>query len=275
MNITVGGIELPCKTLTFSGGEVQVRLDTPGRNIYNRALDLGGHFVKITKNVNSSAALMEVLLATDAVRRMFLGCYVDLVMPYVPYGRQDRVCYPGEALSLRVFTDIINAQIYESVTIWDCHSDVSLALLDRVIHRTVDHFVPRLNNVVVVAPDRGAVKRAELAAQAIRAPVVYADKHRDPQTGAITCVTVPNDCVGAGKEDFFIVDDICDGGRTFVELAKTLRPLTSGKIFLYVTHGIFSADFYELAKVIDKIYVANLFEPWVRRKPALVEVVGS
>jgi ribose-phosphate pyrophosphokinase len=61
--------------------------------------------------------------------------------------------------------------------------------------------------------------------------------------------------------NFLIVDDICDGGRTFIELAKVLRPLTNGSIFLYVTHGIFSQGLDVFKGVIDHIYTANLFNP--------------
>jgi ribose-phosphate pyrophosphokinase len=37
-----------------------------------------------------------------------------------------------------------------------------------------------------------------------------------------------------------IVDDICDGGRTFIELAKVLKSNKVKNITLFVTHGIFS-----------------------------------
>jgi ribose-phosphate pyrophosphokinase len=72
-----------------------------------------------------------------------------------------------------------------------------------------------------------------------------------------------------GARDFLIVDDICDGGRTFIELAKVLRPLTSGQVKLYVTHGIFSAGFEALAG-LDRIFVAN---PFPADLPGFVQTV--
>jgi ribose-phosphate pyrophosphokinase len=57
-----------------------------------------------------------------------------------------------------------------------------------------------------------------------------------------------------------IVDDICDGGRTFLEIAKTIRSernISILKIYLVVTHGIFSAGFDELKKHFDGIYCTN------------------
>ena len=60
------------------------------------------------------------------------------------------------------------------------------------------------------------------------------------------------------KLKYIIVDDICDGGRTFIELAKAIhgsRP--TAEVYLVVTHGIFSNGLYELSKEITKIYSTN------------------
>ena len=57
-----------------------------------------------------------------------------------------------------------------------------------------------------------------------------------------------------------IVDDTCDGGRTFIELAKVLRARNAGKIELYVTHGIFSKGLKELSEHFDCIHSLNVWE---------------
>jgi ribose-phosphate pyrophosphokinase len=63
---------------------------------------------------------------------------------------------------------------------------------------------------------------------------------------------------------FVIVDDICDGGRTFIEVAKAIRknrptPIYQDKIFLVVSHGIFSNGLYELSKWVDGVWSTNSF----------------
>ena len=90
----------------------------------------------------------------------------------------------------------------------------------------------------MVAPDQGAASAPAPARAWPGVPLVHAEKTRDTNTGAITGTLVHSDHIGA--RNFLIVDDICDGGRTFIELAKVLRPLTDGQVKLYVTHGIFS-----------------------------------
>lgn len=243
--------------LTFAGGEVHVRI--------LEADEKPGQSFEITARVYGSAAVMELLLLTDAVRRMSVGARIKLICPYLPYARQDRVCAPGEALSLRVFADLINAQGYESVEVWDAHSDVAGAVLDRAYSIPALHFVRRIDLLekaeppILVAPDAGALKKVSSIAKALDCSWVRADKSRDPKTGRITGTVVYSEDVG--DRDFLIIDDICDGGRTFIGLADALRPLTKGKIYLYITHGIFSAGYDALTASIDGIYTANSFRP--------------
>jgi ribose-phosphate pyrophosphokinase len=70
-------------------------------------------------------------------------------------------------------------------------------------------------------------------------------------------------------KDVFIIDDICDGGRTFIEIAKavnevrklssSVKPEHYGKNYLIVTHGIFSAGFGQLAEYFEGIYTTNSY----------------
>jgi ribose-phosphate pyrophosphokinase len=249
ITIMSGSFVVPHERIVFSGGEVHV-------GIASRAPDKA----TIEAHVRSSDDLMELLLATDALRR--LGTReIRLVMPYLPYARQDRVCAPGEAHSLRVFCDIINAQQYDSVEVWDVHSDVALALLNKCTHRTVTTFLGRAiivgHKTVLVAPDAGSIKKVDGLSKTHGLPYVRADKSRDTSTGEITGTVVYTEHIG--DADFLIVDDICDGGRTFIELAKALRPLTNGRVNLYITHGIFSRGPGVFDGLIDNVFVVNSF----------------
>lgn len=261
-NITIrSGIHVvPHERSVFSGGEVHVGLAS------RAPLE-----ATIEAHVRSSDNLMELLLITDALRRAGTKV-IRLLMPYLPYARQDRVCSPGEAHSLRVFCDLINAQRYDSVEVWDVHSDVALALLDRCVHRTVTGFLQKAltpgRQTVLVAPDAGAIKKVAGLSASHAVPYVRADKSRNPKTGEITGTVVYTDHVG--HADFLIVDDICDGGRTFIELAKALRPLTDGRVNLYVTHGIFSRGAAVFDGLIDNVFVANSF---VKELPANFHVI--
>ena len=250
-----GNHKLDYTVLKFSGGELHPRIANGVPNVNPR--------ISIKGSIYSSDDIMELLLLVDAIRRDAFGqVEIEFICPYLPYARQDRVCAPGEALGLKVMCDLINNLGFSGVWVWDVHSDVALALLDRATNVHQAEFVRGisksvLNNCVLVAPDAGAIKKTMAVARECQIPMVRADKIRDTNDGSITGTTVYSEHVGT--KDFLIVDDICDGGRTFVELAKVLRPLTGGKIRLYVTHGIFSKGLEVFNGLIDDIYTPN---PW-------------
>jgi ribose-phosphate pyrophosphokinase len=117
------------------------------------------------------------------------------------------------------------------------------------------------DRICLVSPDGGALKKIYDVAEHFGIPkIITAMKHRDITTGKITHTEVPtldqhNDI------KYVIVDDICDGGRTFVELAKTIhisRP--SAEIYLVVTHGIFSQGIAPLAEHFEAIFCTNSYK---------------
>jgi ribose-phosphate pyrophosphokinase len=261
---------IPFKSFTFSGGEVSVKLES---SLYFNG-DLTRPFT-ITSALTSSDKIMELAMITDALRRQYgASIKIELYIPYLPYARQDRVCAPGESLSLAVIAQFINSLKFDVVRICDVHSDVALALIDRVKNVEVqdilnERLVGVSGDVVLVAPDAGAIKKVLKVSQKTGLPMVRADKIRDVSTGAITDTVVYSDHIG--NKSFLIVDDICDGGRTFIELEKKLRPLTDAYVYLYVTHGIFSKGLEPLG-CFNKVFTAFPF-PNVDETNPLLEII--
>ena len=268
------------KVINFSGGEVGVKFDEVDDLIHNMSNDF---FIKA--DLKSASDLIELIMVTDAIRRLrgHQSPDITLEMPYVPYARQDRVCAPGEAFGIKVLCDIINAQNYKSVHIWDPHSDVTTALLNNVTvmeqymlfdlyynpNFQEDTPLPGADNTVLVSPDAGANKKTFKFAQELGIDkVVRADKIRDVSNGKILETIVYSGHIG--DKNFLIIDDICDGGRTFIELAKVLRPRTSGKIYLYVTHGIFSQGLEPFRGLIDGIYCPNIMNDKIDKNDELL-----
>lgn len=183
-----------------------------------------------------------------------------------PYGRQDRVCEDGDSLSIAVFAALINAQGYASVVIHDPHSDVTSALFDRVEIITQDqvynmcfgYLFGTINpDRILVAPDAGAAKKAAvIAGQGGFSDVLYASKSRNLATGEIVKLTLSGDVAG---KDVVVIDDIADGGYTFIQLAKLLDEGGAKTKTLIVTHGIFSKGTKVLTDVYDAVYTTNTF----------------
>lgn len=241
MNITLssGAFE----HFTFPGGEEHIRItERPSTSPVN-----------ITANLKTSSDVMTLLLLADALKRMFIKVGV-LQIPYVPYARQDRVCNEGESLSLSVMASLINSIGAQMVAITDPHSDVTPALINNV-HIVEQHEIaPKLPNTVLVCPDNGAEKKIIKYDQ----PYLRGHKIRDPMTGKITDTWVEYDPELVHGKDLMIVDDICDGGWTFIQLARVLKSEYEaekiGKIILFVSHGIFSKGFDVFKGFIDEVW---------------------
>lgn len=256
------------KSFKFPGGELQVEL--PDHNV----LDKGSNTV--VARIQSSEDLVRLILATEIVKR-HSHYPATLIVPYFPYARQDRMTDQSVAFSLKPITSIINLLGYNRVLTVDPHSDVTTALLDNmgyipqhVVVQQHAHLNGRVNrNVIVVGPDAGAQKKAMAIAKVRGSDFLSASKIRDVKTGKITGTSLGYEVPVSGR-DCLIVDDICDGGRTFAELAMALRSAGARKIYLYVTHGIFSKGLKVFDGLIDEIYTTDTYlSPYVESAPNL------
>ncbi len=244
------------ESFTFNGGEPHIKLKGLPHEKAEEIL--------IVQRITDSEAFLLLLLATDALRRAGFR-KISAWLPYFPAARQDRVMVPGEPLSVKVYAQIINAQGYERVLVFDPHSDVTPALLDRAEVATNLPFVEKVlqllgnQSLCLVAPDAGATKKThKLAQQLDGLEVVACEKIRDVNTGQLSGFSVFSDDL-KGK-DCLITDDICDGGGTFLGIADALRKKGAGRVYLAVSHGIFSQGFEKLAAALDGIYTTDSFK---------------
>jgi ribose-phosphate pyrophosphokinase len=203
--------------------------------------------------------LVELLLVCDAIKRC--GMILEgIAMPYVPFGRQDRVAVQGESLSLKVFCDLLNSCEAKIVNITDHHSDVTTALIKNVVvleqWEVFERYFEGKKNFYLISPDGGALKKIyKLASKVDCKGVIEFSKQRNTRTGEITGVIGYPPRRIDGVNDFYIVDDICDGGRTFIEISKVIKSWqTSGKVILCVTHGFFTKGLGVFEGLIDEIY---------------------
>ncbi len=262
--------DIKYKINNYPDGQSDLQITVPNNswNIIN---------VAIKSRFNSFKDLELILCATKIFRSMGAH-HIHLEIPYLLGARSDRKFVEGGVAYLRdIIAPIINAQNYKSVTVMDPHSDVVEAVINNLVKKEniplvdfaldyiwdgQDEYVKTYSDkTVIVSPDAGALKKIYNVAKSFTITnIIIANKHRDVITGNILSTEVPNLIEHQGK-DFVIIDDICDGGRTFIEIAKKIKEKLPGdrcgKIYLVVTHGIFSAGFKELSKYFDGIYTTN------------------
>ena len=187
---------------------------------------------------------------------------LELLLPYFPGARQDRVMVSGEPLTVKVYADLINAQGFQKVSVYDPHSEVTSALLNQVAvisnHEFVKKCIGDKKDYLLISPDGGALKKIYKVSQFLGGvPVIECSKIRDVKNGQLTGFTVYSDDLK--NKPNFIVDDICDGGGTFLGLAEKLKEKNAGPIYLIVSHGIFSKGFSELEKQFAGIFSTDAF----------------
>ena len=119
--------------------------------------------------IQNSDDLIKLCLFTNAFKNFVGRMPHRLVLPYIPYARQDRIASPGEALSIKVFANLLNTLNYKYVYVFDPHSDVCTALIENV--KVIPQWeifadlVPE--DADLIAPDAGALKKVYKLQEAV------------------------------------------------------------------------------------------------------------
>ena len=259
---------VPLNITTFKGGEVNVKLTEQVIYAINKDTEVN---VGLVASLTNSDELMALMLVVDAIRRINSKAIITALIPYFPYARQDRVCNPGEALSVSVVANMINSLQLDKVIVVDPHSTVTEALIKNLTVIDQSHYmhgvkakiaksVP-IDKVWLMAPDQGAYKKvlnlaSHKSSSGAFAGFMHAVKERDPKTMEIKQVQIHGE---VKDKHILVVDDICDGGRTFLQLGALLREQKAASIRLFVTHGIFSYGTKELCEMYDEVITTHSF----------------
>ena len=241
------------QSFTFSGGEPHIKITSDLSNIKE---------VTVTTRTKSFNDFGLLLLAIDALQRFQIE-KINVFIPYFPAARQDRVMVQGEPLSVKVYADILNALNLNKVTVFDAHSEVTSAVLNNCEsisnHTFIQEVIKNIGtDLILISPDGGALKKIYKVSEYLGGvEVVECSKKRNVKNGKLEGFKVYEDDL-KGK-DCLIVDDICDGGGTFLGLAKELKNKNAGNLYLAVSHGIFSKGVDELNETFTKIYSTNSF----------------
>jgi ribose-phosphate pyrophosphokinase len=245
------------KISKFPDGQQSIALDKP--QITQRM-----SMILLKSRLNSFKNLELIINANQCLREFGIED-INLYVPYFLGGRSDRKFGEGQTNYLKnVICPIVNSQKFNKVVVMDPHSDVLEACLDNFVKignfELVEFALNNINdkNITLISPDAGAFKKIfDVATKFQIENIITATKVRDMKTGNILHTDVP----GIDQHNdikYVIIDDICDGGRTFIEIAKTIHNVRpTAKIYLVVTHGIFSAGFKELFNYFEGIYTTN------------------
>lgn len=222
---------------TFRDGETQVVVhdDVRGRDV----------FVIQPTSPPVNQNLVELLLMLDAFGRAGAG-RCTAVVPYYGYSRQEKRTTPQEPISAKLVANLLTMAGAGQVVTMDLTVGAIEGFFDLpLIHL---HAIPVLarafagidpDEVVIVAPDLGAVKRAEAFQQAVapRAPVAVVFKER-PKPDQVAVVDMVGNVRGRRA---IVVDDIISTGSTLLAAVEAVLQRGAQSVAACATHGVFAS----------------------------------
>lgn len=227
-----------CEVFKFSNDNTFVRIM---ENIRERDVFL---VQPMAAPVNDN--VMELLIMIDAAKRASAG-RVTAVIPYYGYGRSDKKDQPRVPITARLLANLIETAGADRVLAIDLHAGQIQGFFNVPVDELTAvpilarHFKERglENNVVVVATDAGAGKRARNFANILRAPLAIVEKVRlgnDERVEAASLIGEVNDRTA------IIVDDEIGTGGTVIAAADILKQHGAKDIYCYITHPVLSGN---------------------------------
>ena len=242
------GIE-PCKaTLTnFNDGEIRFKIE---ENI--RGMDV---FI-IQPTVPPAENILELLIMIDAARRASAN-RVTAVIPYFGYARQDRKDEPRVSISSKLVANLIVSAGADRVLTMDLHAPQIQGFFDKPTDQLVsdllfkrhikEEIIPMLeeeqrNNVVIVSPDIGGVKRVETLAKRLDFEIAAIYKRRKKGSLQPRALKIVGEVEGKVA---ILLDDIIDTAGTMREACRILKEEGVTRIFICATHPLLSGPAME------------------------------
>jgi ribose-phosphate pyrophosphokinase len=226
-----------CEVYQFSNENIFVQIQ---ENVRERDVFI---VQPMSSPVNTS--IMELLIMIDAAKRASAG-RVTAVVPYYAYGRSDKKDQPRVPITARLLANLIETAGADRLLTVDLHAGQIQGFFNIPVDElTALYMISRyfkdkeLRNMVVVAADEGASKRARNVAQSLKAPLAIIEKRRTANDEQVEALNVIGEVDGC--QAVLIDDEILSGG-TLVESAALLRERGATAVYAGVTHAILSGN---------------------------------
>lgn len=259
------------KTFRYPAGEVQIRLTQLGVKRM-QAAEYTELILHAVPDVMRLAQLADAMSAVKVVKQR------SLFLQYMPFARADRRFTEGDGFGLDIFLRHLALMDFTEIWTFDIHNEsvtnvlaqkygLKIANLKPTVGAGIDQILPclrrmretsgiKISEMALVSPDMGARMRYDL--DQYKLPVILSGKKRDPESGALRGFEIADGISNPDIKAALIVDDICDGGGTFIGLADEIKKTNpSLKLGLYVSHGIFSKGLAPLKAKFDWVFTSD------------------
>lgn len=221
----------------------------------------------ITWLYDSDEEMTQLYFLVNHFRYSYRIPHIALELPYIPNARMDRVNHENECFTLKYFCQFINDLYFEKVIVFDPHSNVATALLDRVevqgpywnIHSLLNTYP----SATLAFVDEGGYKRYKNMINDHY--FIFGVKDREWSSQNINSMQVLGAKHMVAGHDIVIVDDIVSRGSSLYLLAKQLKEMGAGNIYAWISHcedtvlqpHINGQSLLDIPNLITKIYTTN------------------
>jgi len=226
----------PVKVESFANGEIYIRIE---RKVRNDDIFVIQSF---TSSVNDD--FMELLIIIDALKRASAG-KINVICPNLCYSRQDRKVRSREPISAKLIANLITKAGADRLLSVDLHTDQLQGFYDIPVDHLVgypqfaDYLIKnKYKNLVIVAPDIGAVKKATKLGGLLHAPLVVVYKRRKKHNESEVSFVIGE----VEGKTAVILDDIIDTGGSVSNIASILKEKGAKDIIICATHGLLNGN---------------------------------
>jgi ribose-phosphate pyrophosphokinase len=231
LNLTLGRVQLS----NFPDGEISCKIneDVRGRDVF---------LIQPTcPPVNDS--LMELLVLIDSCKRAS-AARVTAVIPYFGYARQDRKDEGRVPITAKLVANIITRAGADRVLTMDLHAAQIQGFFDvpvdhlyagRVLNDYFLNMGINRNDMTIVSPDEGSIKRAVGHVKRLGGRLAIVDKRR-----ASALETKQENIIGGPVEGriCLMFDDMISTAGSICGAAKLVHAAGAKEIHVAATHGI-------------------------------------
>lgn len=252
-------------TSTFPDGEPYIKLEEFSRR----------EEINVITRITCPSELFRLMQVGNILNRH--GVVWNVYITYLMSSRMDRVMSFQEPFSLEIVAACINSLKPSTVELLCPHSDRVESLISSCGYTEYPFDYKDLEAYDYICyPDKGAAKRYSYLVED-QSKVLTCTKVRDPQTGQLSGFQVSNPEVYKGEgKSICVIDDLCDGGGTFIGIAQKLRELDPNvKLSIKITHTIQRQGLQKLLDHYDHVETTNSYKDWLEDEKLKVMDVCS
>lgn len=228
----------------------------PDGEIHFELLDELNHkdWVKVITRITCADDLFILMQINDILTRHEI--YWELHITYLMSARMDRVMSWNRPLSLKIVRDIIDKFSAGHTQVLEPHNQHCFNLARFKYDKYIN------NMTTLVYPDKGAASRYNWVKKCFNNGYVIFEKEREESTGKILSFKADTSKV-QNTEHFTFIDDLCDGGGTFLgELEILSSKYSSATYEIIVCHAVNEDGLYKLCENFDRVVISDSYTDW-------------